>query len=207
MKLESSYFNKIRVGSRKPKDSKPAQRICEAAGCELPAEHRAPKGRQAEGEYFWFCLEHVRAYNKSYNYFSGMDDSSIQSFQKESSIGHRPTWRMGVGGTGDQPPPAGRAKYGFTESPEDPFRLFPGTEDGSPSTGEQKRRRSVHNMERKSLRKLGLDETATAAEIRARYKTLVKRHHPDANGGDRSLEDKLREIIQAYNYLKNAGFC
>ena len=75
------------------------------------------------------------------------------------------------------------------------------------SAAEQKRRRSVHNMERKSLRKLGLDETASAEEIRARYKTLVKRHHPDANGGDRSLEDKLREIIQAYNYLKNAGFC
>ena len=207
MKLESSYFNKIRVGSRKPKESKPAQRICEAAGCELPAEHRAPKGRQAEGEYYWFCLEHVRAYNKSYNYFSGMDDSSIQSYQKESSIGHRPTWRMGVGGTGDQPPPSGRAKYGFTESPEDPFRLFPGTDEGNPSAAEQKRRRSVHNMERKSLLKLGLDEAATAEEIRARYKTLVKRHHPDANGGDRSLEDKLREIIQAYNYLKNAGFC
>lgn len=207
MKLESSYFNKIRVGSRKPKDSKPARRTCEATGCDLPAEHRAPKGRQAEGEYYWFCLEHVRAYNKSYNYFSGMDDSSIQSFQKDSSIGHRPTWRMGVGTAGDQPPPSGRAKYGFATAPNDPFRLFPGSDNAGASAGEQKRRRSVHNMERKSLRKLGLDETATALEIRARYKTLVKRHHPDANGGDRSLEDKLREIIQAYNYLKSAGFC
>ena len=95
----------------------------------------------------------------------------------------------------------------FPNTPEDPFRLFPGTDEGNSSAAEQKRRRSVHNMERKSLRKLGLDETASAEEIRARYKTLVKRHHPDANGGDRSLEDKLREIIQAYNYLKNAGFC
>ena len=205
MKLESSYFNKIRVSSRKPRETKPERRTCDAEGCSLPAEHRAPKGRQAEGEYFWFCLDHVRAYNKSYNYFSGMDDSSVQSYQKESSIGHRPTWRMGVGGA-DQAPPGGRAKYGIPDNANDPFRLFPGTEDGRPSA-DRRPRRAVHNMERKSLRKLGLDETATSDEIRARYKTLVKRHHPDANGGDRSLEDRLREIIQAYNYLKGAGFC
>ena len=62
-------------------------------------------------------------------------------------------------------------------------------------------------MERRSLKTLGLDETATPAEIKARFKLLVKRHHPDVNGGDRSLEDRLREIIQAYNYLKTAGFC
>jgi len=50
---------------------------------------------------------------------------------------------------------------------------------------------------------LGLDETADAAVIKARYKNLVKRLHPDANSGDRSNEDKLREIIRAYNYLKS----
>jgi curved DNA-binding protein CbpA len=206
MKLESSYFNKIRVKSRKAAEPKPAKRTCQAEGCELPAEHKAPKGRQAEGEYYWFCLEHVRAYNKSYNYFSGMDDSSIQSFQKDSSIGHRPTWRMGVNGKADQPPPSGRAKYGFTPKTSDPFRLFPDAEKGHPSAAAGQRRK-VHNMERKSLQKMGLDDTATPEEIRARYKTLVKRHHPDANGGDRSLEDRLREIIQAYNYLKSVGFC
>jgi DnaJ-class molecular chaperone len=54
---------------------------------------------------------------------------------------------------------------------------------------------------------LGLDGTATPAEVKARYKLLVKRHHPDANGGDRSLEERLREIIQAYSYLKSVGFC
>jgi curved DNA-binding protein CbpA len=204
MKLESSYFNKIRVKSRKSVEVKPTKRTCDADDCELPGEHRAPKGRQAEGEYYWFCLEHVRAYNKSYNYFSGMDDSSIQSYQKDSSTGHRPTWRMGVDAKGDQPPPSGRAKYGFTINQKDPFRLFPGA--GTAPEGGRKKR-TVHNMERKSLQKMGLDDTATAEEIRARYKKLVKRHHPDANGGDRSLEDRLREIIQAYNYLKSVGFC
>jgi DnaJ-class molecular chaperone len=65
----------------------------------------------------------------------------------------------------------------------------------------------VRNAERKALHALGLEDTASGPEIKARFKELVKRHHPDANGGDRGSEDKLREIIQAYNYLKSAGFC
>jgi DnaJ-class molecular chaperone len=57
------------------------------------------------------------------------------------------------------------------------------------------------------LNELSLEVHATKAEIKTRFKELVKRHHPDANGGDRGSEDKLREIIVAYNYLKSAGFC
>ncbi len=68
------------------------------------------------------------------------------------------------------------------------------------------RRRRVGALERRSLDALGLDETATGPEIKQRYKELVKRHHPDANGGDRSTEDRLRSIIEAYNTLKASGF-
>jgi DnaJ-class molecular chaperone len=67
--------------------------------------------------------------------------------------------------------------------------------------------RTVRNAERKALHDLGLEEGVNKAEIKARFKILVKRHHPDANGGDRATEDKLREIIQAYNYLKSVGAC
>ena len=65
----------------------------------------------------------------------------------------------------------------------------------------------MHNAARKALNELSLEVTATKVEIKTRFKDLVKRHHPDANGGDRASEDKLREIIVAYNYLKSAGFC
>jgi DnaJ-class molecular chaperone len=67
--------------------------------------------------------------------------------------------------------------------------------------------RTVRNAERKALHELGLEEGVDKVEIKARFKLLVKRHHPDANGGDRATEDKLREIIQAYNYLKSTGAC
>jgi len=66
--------------------------------------------------------------------------------------------------------------------------------------------RTVRNAERKALDALGLEAEASTQEVKTRFKELVKRHHPDANGGDRSSEDKLREIIQAYNYLKSIGF-
>jgi preprotein translocase subunit Sec63 len=67
--------------------------------------------------------------------------------------------------------------------------------------------RPVRNAERKAFDTLGLEIDAGGLEIKARFKELVKRHHPDANGGDRSTEDRLVEVIQAYNYLKSAKFC
>ena len=67
--------------------------------------------------------------------------------------------------------------------------------------------RKILNAQRRALDVLGLEADAKRADIKARFKVLVKRHHPDANGGDRASEDRLREIIQAYNYLKSAGFC
>ena len=206
MKLESTYFDKIRVKRRRRTVEEPKEHGCDADGCKATGKFRAPKGREAEGEFFWFCLDHVRAYNKSYNYFSGMNDGDIQSYQKDSTVGHRPTWRMGADARADEvPPPTGKTKTGWTGKDNDPFRLFPGGFRGQES--DTKPRRIVRNMERKSLRTLGLDEKASAQNVKDRYKQLVKLHHPDANGGDRSLEDKLRDIIQAYNYLKSVGFC
>ena len=69
----------------------------------------------------------------------------------------------------------------------------------------RKPRRRLKPMEKKSFIALELKESATKDDIKSQYKALVKRHHPDANGGDRGSEEKLREIIQAYNYLKQVG--
>ena len=88
--------------------------------------------------------------------------------------------------------------------PADPFGLF-----SEGVRAEQRARaetRPIRNAERKALDTLGLEVGATAVEVKTRFKELVKRHHPDANGGDRSTEDRLVEVIQAYNYLKSAGF-
>src|SRR5262245_22188951 len=206
MKLDSAYFNKIRIDSGRPASQpEPAKRTCDMPGCSAEGTHRAPKGRAQEGEYFWFCLDHVRQYNKSYNYFSGMNDAAIQAFQRDATIGHRPTWQTGVNArNGEARQGARPSGFNWTGRTQDPFRFFG---EGFQARGPEPERRKVHNMEARSLATLGLEAGASAAEIKARYKLLVKRHHPDANGGDRSLEDRLREIIQAYSYLKSVGFC
>lgn len=195
MNLNSKYFDTIRVKPEKDRTRKSDGPRCAWQGCENQGTHKAPRGRDHEGEYYLFCIKHVREYNKSYNYFSGMNDAELKKYQEAAVTGHRPTW--GMGKNGDK----GKAGPGNVS---DPFEVLGGNQAGAdPKT----QRRPIRNVERKSLVALNLDETASAQDIKNRYKQLVKRHHPDANGGDRASEDKLREIIQAYNYLKAAGFC
>jgi hypothetical protein len=151
----------------------------------------------------------VREYNASYNFFKGMSADAVARFQKDALTGHRPTWKMGqLGGKGAEKPTSRRFfndSYGTTE---DPFEMFGELGGRSrPSQRQEAERRAVRNAERKALNMLGLEIDAKRPEIKARFKELVKRHHPDANGGDRSSEDKLREIIEAYKYLKSVGFC
>ncbi|MDQ0396324.1 J domain-containing protein [Labrys monachus] len=176
-------------------------RLCEHQNCRNPGEFRAPKGRSREGQFWHFCLEHVRDYNKTYNYFAGLPDDAISAYQRDAATGHRPTWTMGV----NRPP---RARAAAGPDIRDGFGLF--EEDlgfGSARAAPEPEKRRLKILERKAMETLDLPETADGTEIKARYKALVKRFHPDANGGDRSSEDKLREIIQAYNTLRSAGLC
>jgi hypothetical protein len=208
MKLDSKYFDSIRIKPEAERGATSHAPICDWPGCEETGCYKAPKGRGREGEYFRYCLEHVRHYNKSYNYFAGMSDEEVARYQKASVTGHRPTWSSGVNAwasTGFRS--AAQAHMGFKAdfSTHDPFDLFARGRSANGEAGEE--RRVVRNAERKSLRALDLDEDAKAPEIKARFKALVKQHHPDINGGDKQSEDRLREVIQAYNHLKQAGFC
>ncbi len=207
MKLNSKYFDRIRVKPDEDRLLRAKHVACDWPGCERPGQHKAPRGRDQEGEYYSFCVDHVRQYNKSYNYFTGMKDEDVAAFQKDARNGHRPTWKMGENaaatskikrGRGDSS--SGGFKPGMGRS--DPFGLF-----GEDDAQETARRRPVRNAERKALNALGLDDTATSEEIKAKYKSLVKKHHPDANGGSRDSEDRFREIVQAYDYLRSAKLC
>jgi len=204
MKPYPKYFEKIRVRPDPDAELKSRAPLCQWDGCREAGTHRAPVGRMKEGEYFRFCFDHVREYNKGFNYFSGLADSEIARFQKEALTGHRPTWKMGTSaasGTRSAPDFAqqrsGRA--GYHNRMRDPFNLF----NGPPEARERK----AKPLEAKALETLGLDTKATGKDIKARYKELVKRHHPDANGGDRGSEDRFRDVLQAYRVLKQAGLC
>jgi hypothetical protein len=194
MNLNSPLFDRIRVKPDEQPRPDPEGPRCDHPGCANSGIYRAPKGRQREGQFFCFCLDHVREYNQSYNYFKGMTDDDVASFQKEAIIGHRPTWTMGAR-QGDQ----GAAPAAAPGGPFDRFRRY----RQRPGTPPQPTSR-VGIVQKRALAVLGLDESADAQTIRARYKELVKRLHPDANGGDRTQEEKLREIIHAYKQLRSA---
>ena len=208
MKLTSKYFDSIRVKpgeSRRTEDNYPT---CNWRDCDRSGSHKAPRGRAQEGEYYHFCVNHVREYNKQYNYFSGMSDEEFIDFQKSAATGHRPTWDMGknsqTGDTDDIQTDVRGKRFKAAGEQSDPHGLF---EEAANARSERPARkaRPVRNMERKSLEALGLDSNATKTEISARFKELVKRHHPDINPGNKGSEDKLREVIQAHNYLRKAG--
>lgn len=209
MKFDSPIFDRIRVKRNRREPAAQTVQGCEWAGCDRPGTHRAPKGRGREGEYWRYCLDHVRAYNANYNYFAGLSDDAVASYQKDAITGHRPTWRMGMnasrraGGGASAGPTSGKGT-GFTW--HDPFGFVDAASAG-PQTPPEAEGRAIRNAERKAFEDLGLEIDASAAEIKSRFKELVKRHHPDAHGGDRSFEDRLRAVIQAYNYLKAVGFC
>ena len=215
MKLDSKYFDSIRVGAKRTRQDQ--ERTggpgCQRKGCDQPATHRAPKGRGRDGEYFNFCVDHVREYNATYNYFDGMSDREVADFQKDALTGHRPTWKMaanswapgmreGRDGTAPKAPVPGGTED--APPPNDASAFFAWRARQSRSAPIESRRQ-LKPLERKALNTLGLKQGTTKDEIKARFKDLVKLHHPDANGGDTRSEEKLREIIQAYNYLKQAG--
>ncbi len=205
MASNSDIFDKIRIkprGAKKKEEEERKAGECAWEGCDKSGTHKAPMGRNREGQYINFCIDHVRQYNKNFNYFSGLNDDEIAKYQKENITGHRPTRPMSTRRSG-QPvnPDTLRATPGWHSQVRS--RLTPDGKRIPASNGPRKLKR----LEEKSLRDLGLPSTASSEHITSKYKTLVKQNHPDANGGDRSSEDRLRQIIQAYKHLKRAGLC
>jgi len=206
MPIDSSkFFDSIRVKpTRAKQEAKPRETVvnCEWPDCRNKGAHRAPKGRENAREYWHFCLDHVREYNQSYNFFSGMNAEAVARYQKDALTGHRPTWKMGANGGVKQ-----GAKDADLDGAFDPFSMFSEINGRAnwrrgPEAQARTETRKVMNAERKALQVMGLGPDATLADVKIKYKALVKQHHPDANGGDRSTEDRLIEIIKAYNYLK-----
>jgi hypothetical protein len=198
MNLNSPLFDRIRTKREAREEPREATIRCDAPGCDQPGTHRAPMGRLREGQYFCFCLDHVREYNNSYNYFNGMSDDDVARYVKDATVGHRPTWSMGV----KRGPGVFREDFRAHKGFDDPLGAY--RRRYREASAPEKRTPSRSPVTLRALEALGLEGDASAEAIRARYKELVKRHHPDANGGDRSREEKLREIIHAYKTLRAA---
>lgn len=172
---------------------------CDHIGCDRIGSHRAPKSRDHANAYWHFCQEHAAAYNKRWNYFDGMTQADLDAFQKQAELGHRPTWSFQASKT-DRLSMAMRNFQAGRRN--DAFNLFKGAQGAAPPP---ERKRRITRLQGIALEALALPETATAEEIRHRYADLVKRYHPDVNGGDRTTEENLQRVIRAYQTLKSAG--
>jgi len=210
MTTNSKFFDSIRIRPKKEAEKKSSGPCCQWDGCDKPGTHRAPVGRMREGEYLHFCIDHVREYNKTFNYFSGLTDGDISKFQKDAITGNRPTWSTTTNKTAStrtSPDMATRrsGSAAYQNRMRDPFGFVKDAKN-NPGTAKAVQRKP-RTLEVKALATLGLDANSTSDMIKSRYKELVKQHHPDANGGDRGSEERFRDVIQAYQLLKTAGFC
>lgn len=209
MSLDSKYFDMLRIRSKKAPAQEKTAALCQWAGCDKPGTHKAPAGRNHEGQYLHFCIDHVREYNKNFNYFSGLSDEQIAKFQKDALTGERPTWQTSTGSTGAKPRPA--ADFARIRSGSAGALHRMGADFISaarrPAKNAPPPRRRLKTLEAKAFITLGLEQSADKDAIKTQYKALVKMHHPDSNGGNRSSEERFREVLQAYNLLKSAGFC
>jgi hypothetical protein len=197
-------IDKIRIRSRSARQAEPVAHVCNWDGCKDPAPHRAPKSPEALREYYWFCGDHVREYNRTWNFFSGMSADEVEHYIKGNITGHRPTWSAKQGNPSlHNTSMTGRGKSALRRG--DRFGLFGDPSDPATAQNTMAPARKWPPLVREAFVCMDLEETATLKEIKLRYKELVKRYHPDAHGGDRATEGQLKQVIQAYTRLKASG--
>lgn len=172
-------------------------RVCEHPGCSAAGDFRAPKSRHQLHQYRWFCLEHVRAYNASWDFYAGMNETEIEAQIRADQTWRRPTWKLGGRNqhTGGDP----------LEDLLDPYDILADTEIRRPAG--RRARAQPNNLtaaEQQALSILDLTWPQTLESVKTRYKTLAKRHHPDANGGSKEAEERLKLINRAYTTLRQS---
>jgi hypothetical protein len=182
--------------------AEPPVRLCDHPGCNAGGDFRAPKSRLELNNYLWFCLDHVRAYNSAWNYYAGMNDAEIEAEIRRATVWERPSWRLGQ----LHAPSCGPRIH-------DPFGFHNGAANGKAHHREHhgggrqngSAARAISAREQ-ALAVFELEPPFTELRLKARYKVLVKEHHPDAHGGDKAAEEKLKIINQAYSTLKASYF-
>ena len=195
-KLHSPIFD--RLAARMEKRQKPPERLCEWPDCGSAGEHRAPRSRDDMKSYRWFCRDHAREYNKNWNYFSGMSDAEVEADRRADTVWRRPSWPLG-----DGVPTTEHARAFWRGEFSDPFAFFAdggeahgaGPEPGGVAIGADVKR---------ALGVFGLSAPVTVTDVKARYKELAKRYHPDAaqsQGNGKGDDALFKDINEAYRVI------
>ncbi|MFT6452054.1 MAG: hypothetical protein ACJA06_001543 [Halocynthiibacter sp.] len=170
-------------------------RECEHEGCTEQGQYRAPKSPDVLDDYKWFCKDHVREYNLKWNFFNGTTEAEMEAQMAASRVGDRPTKPMRK--------PGDEARAWSRLGIDDPHQVLGGNATQNPGksvTGTRK----LPATERKAVDILEAKDHWNKAEVRKQYKSLIKVLHPDMNGGDRSHEEQLQEVVWAWEQIKES---
>ena len=165
------------------------ENICEWENCKEFGKYKAPLEKDNIKNFQWLCEEHIKLFNKSWNYFEGMSQDQIENFLKSDLTWHRPTQKFGS-----------RDNFFnilWNNALSDKFNFFK----------QDKTFNSTHNKkltekDKDAFRIMGLEFSSDWLVVQKKFKTLVKKFHPDRNGGNKELENKLKKITLAYSHLK-----
>jgi hypothetical protein len=174
-----------------------ADKPCDYPGCKDKAAFRAPKSPDLLDEYFWFCKDHIREYNLKWNFFQGTSDEEFQKFLDKDRVWERETKPFSRLGDGNA-----WARLGVN----DPMALLGEKATQNPGRVMSAATRKLPATERKAIEILDARDTMSKTEIRKVYKGLIKVLHPDMNGGDRSHEEQLQEVVWAWDQLKDSRY-
>jgi hypothetical protein len=170
-------------------------RACEHAGCEEAGQYRAPKSPDILDDFFWFCKDHVREYNLKWNFFHGNTEEELAEQIDKDRVWERETKPFNK--TGDE------ARAWSRLGIDDPHQVLGANATQNPGKSITGTRR-LPPTERKAIDILEAKDHWTKAEVRKQYKVLIKVLHPDMNGGDRSQEEQLQEVVWAWDQIKES---
>ncbi len=182
-----------------------SRQVCEHPRCERPGEFRAPNpygrppGPNGPGDYRYFCLDHVREFNAGYDWFEGLTAEEIAAAQSPLNVWPSETRAFKASGGADSPP-----RWADFHDPLDAIsaRFKKRMESAAPQPRSDGK--FLSGEDRSALKTLGLGQDADRKAVRSAYSLLVRKYHPDKNGGDRTHEKALQDVIAAYTHLKTA---
>ncbi|SIS72408.1 DnaJ domain-containing protein [Roseivivax lentus] len=175
-------------------ESETSTRVCDHEGCEEPGKFRAPKAPDVLDDFYWFCKDHVREYNAKWSFFDGKTEAEMNAQNTADKVWERRTkdWR--------DPETRAWARLGI----EDPHQVLGDNATRNPGRNGQTAARRLPPTEQRAADILEVRADATKADVRAAYKALIKVLHPDMNGGDRSQEEQLQQVVWAWDQIKDS---
>ena len=163
--------------------------ICEWENCNEKGDYKAPIEKDNSKNHRWLCKEHIKLFNKSWDYFDGMNQGEIEDFLKSDMTWHRPTQQFGSS--------ENFFNILWNNALEDKMNIF------NSSNFKDFQKTKLSSKEKDAFDILDLNYSAKWTEIQQKFKYLVKKYHPDKNNGNKKFEDKLKKITLAYSQLKN----